>query len=412
MLPGPVRKSGTAYLSPIPNEIYMEIFGYLRPTDPNEWIDAEARQHFRNLALVCRFFSSVMLPWIFENLTFVEKDSYSQISSPLSTTVSAKFCRHVLDGDTTALLLAKHVQRWAFLGSPTQSKWTPAFLSMYFRTFQHLPNLVELSLSNIVIPKDFFKRLANVPTLEVLNLDDSLFDGGVQEKHLKYLESLSLKRLALLRNSNLKRLIPHLNMSSLIHLDLDLVNGLQGLPPLNSSLPLESLQLCGLEDPLQVVELLEHTPKLKALHLWVFRPPRDFVLKSQIIPQLTELGASWPFCAYILPGRPISRLKLFSMPDLGRKDEEKILADSTKFVTHLIFPICSYADVPLWEHFPGLENLGIDIKGFRVTAWGEVCFVSSTQFSCFNESGNADCQFCIAEMEPPSEPTFSLPGIP
>src|SRR5258708_37483966 len=162
MLPGPVRKSGTTYLSPIPNEIYMEIFGYLRPTDANEWIDAEARQHFRNLALVCRFFSSVMLPWIFENLTFVEKDSYSQISSSLSSTVSAKFCRNVLDGDTMALLLAKHVKRWAFLGSPSKSKWTPAFLSMYFETFQHMPNLLELSLSNIVIPKDFFKHLANV----------------------------------------------------------------------------------------------------------------------------------------------------------------------------------------------------------------------------------------------------------
>ena len=378
ILPGPVRKSGTVDLSPIPNEIYLEIFGYLRPTDPNEWIDAEARQHFCNLALVCRFFSSVMLPWIFENLTFVEKDSYSQISSPHSSTVSAKFCRNVLDGDPTALLLAKHVKRWAFSGSPTQSKLTPAFLSMYFETFQHLPNLLELSLTNIVIPRNFFKRLVNVPTLEALKLGNSSFDAEMRERHLKHFKSLPLKRLALVHSStdsHLIRLIRHLNMTSLIRLELDLPF-LKDLPLSNCSLPLEYLYLGSVEGSMPIAGFLEAMPYLKVLRVpWSLHSLPNSVLKPQVIPHLSELGGDWPFCASILPGRPISRVELFSMPLGVGRDQWKVLAGSTKPLIDLKVWLFCHIIVPFWEHFPDLESLEIRPLGLDAT-WGEVSFLS------------------------------------
>ena len=76
----PIRHRG---LSHIPNEIYMEIFKYLRPPEDKPrislaaeykpWTDDLAiyRRNFSRVALVCRSFHSVILPWIFESTILV-----------------------------------------------------------------------------------------------------------------------------------------------------------------------------------------------------------------------------------------------------------------------------------------------------------------------------------------------------
>ena len=357
----------------------MEIFSYLRTSDPTQWIDAEERQNFCNLALVCRFFSSVMLPWIFENVKFIEKDSYSQISSTHSSTVSAKFCRDVLDGDTTALLLAKHVKRWAFSGSPTGSNWAPAFLSMYFETLRYTSNLLELSLSNITIPKDLFRRLSGVMTLESLKLDDCSLDETVLGKHLKHFESLSLKQFVLAHPvpcSDIGRLLLHLNLSSLIRLELDIFPRLETLSLSDNCLPLEELYLDIAVDPFQVVKFLEKTPHLNVLRVHCLPSIIDhpFTIKPHVIPRLTNINANRYICEQILPGRPISCLEL-AWPSTRETNNVETLTCSTKPIVNL--KLSWYRDgPPSWRHFPDLESLEILVLNFQYCSWGEVCFLS------------------------------------
>lgn len=355
-----------------------------------------------------------MLPWIFENLKFIEKNSYSQSNSSLSSTVSAKFCRSVLDGDTTALLMAKHVKRWAFLGSLT-SKWTPAFLSMYFETFQHMDNLQELSLSNIIIHKDFFKRLASIPVLKALTIENCSFHETVLEKHLKRFQSLPLKQLALLnstQNNQLRRLVPYLNLSSLIRLELDIGFHLAKLSLPDSSLPLEYFYLGGIQDPLQVAQFLERTPHLKILHIPSFPSKRLsplFMVYPHVIPQLTELSSSWSLCAQILPGRPISRLGVTSVSQELGENDMKVLANFKKPLFQLSIPISFYNNVSLWEHFPDLQNLELcGLKDEKV--WGEVCFLSLQR--CLN-SYSLRCLGHLLRIqgEPPPETMFAQVNI-
>jgi hypothetical protein len=162
-------------------------------------------------------------------------------------------------------------------------------------------------------------------------------------------------------------------VSSLIRLELDLVP----LPSSNSILPLEYLYLGGVEAPLQLAEFLEKTPYLKTLRVsWYASGPTGgpLVLKPQVVPQLTDLGARWSLCAQILPGRPISRLEVSQITGKLGRNEVKILAMSTEPLVQLSIPNSFYLNVPFWEHFPHLRDLEIWSMNCDHEAWGEVCF--------------------------------------
>ena len=173
----------------------------------------------------------------------------------------------------------------------------------------------------------------------------------------------------------LGRLVRHLNMTSLIRLELDLPLFLKDLPFSNRSLPLEYLYLRSFEDSTSIARFLEATPYLKVLRVAWSHHALPIVLKPQIIPQLSELGGEWSFCASILPGRPISRVELFSMPSRVGRDQGKVLASSTKSLIGLKIPLLSSIDIQFWEHFPDLESLEIRPFSFDET-WGEVGFFS------------------------------------
>ncbi len=374
-LTGPTRMSGGTLLPSIPNEVYLEIFKHLRPHAPHVWIDDETRQVFCGLALVCRFFSSVMLPWVFENLNITRTDLSS------SNFTSAKFCRSILDGNPTAVLLSKFVKRWAFDGSSNQLRWTPAFFSMFFETLPLMPNLLELDLDNIVITKDLFRRLPNIPQLETLRLHWCAFDDSVQDKHLKKFTSVRLKKLTLhhhYSSQNLHRLLPYVDMSSLLQMELHSSIGL-GTLTIAGGLPLEYLKLSSVTNSLDLMEFLKSTPSLKVLRLRKFETPNVWptsIIEPSYIPLLVELEACWPFCKFVIPGRPISCLRLtWSGPNIAA-EESGFVKRSTRPITHLRIPADFYLNVPLLDYFPDLKKLEIEMEFGRYTnpTWDEVCF--------------------------------------
>jgi len=380
-LTGPTRKSAGTLSADIPNEVYLEIFKHLRP---DVWINVETRQVLCNLALVCRFFASVVLPWIFENLTTTEKDPYTQ----LSWSRSAKFCRNILYGNPRAVLLAKYVKRWAFEGSSNQSRWTPAFFSLYFETLPFMPNLFKLDLDNIVMTKDLFQCLPNIPQLEALQLVRCAFDDSVQDKHLKKFTSVRLKKLTLhhhLSYNDLHRLLPYVDMSSLLYMELRSSTGLETLT--TTGLPLEYLKISSITNSLELMEFLKSTPFLKVLCLKRLETPNVWptsIIEPNYIPLLVELEACWSFCKFVVPGRPISCLRLTSPVSMMAAEESMVFKRSTCPITHLRIPASFYLSVPLSDCFPDLKRLEIEIEFGRCSdliwdvcsglTWDEVCF--------------------------------------
>ncbi|KDR79354.1 hypothetical protein GALMADRAFT_243377 [Galerina marginata CBS 339.88] len=112
---GAIRQSGTTTLSNIPNEIYLHILGNLKPANLErwQWHDRATKQLLLNLATVCRLFSVIVQPWLFETLRFdaKEEDLDIPIGSQIESHVS--FCRSILDGDQNARALAQHVKKYS-----------------------------------------------------------------------------------------------------------------------------------------------------------------------------------------------------------------------------------------------------------------------------------------------------------
>ena len=88
----------------MPNEVFMEIFKYLRPPHSNPWIDPVYRRDFSRIALVCRFFCSVMLPWIFESMEFAGRNQNGSLNH-------TPFCRSIIRGCGSARTVATFVKR-------------------------------------------------------------------------------------------------------------------------------------------------------------------------------------------------------------------------------------------------------------------------------------------------------------
>ena len=326
------------------------------------------------------FFASVMLPWIFENLTTTEKDPYTQINLSSSRSTTAKFCRSILDGNPIAVLLAKYVKRWALKGSSNQSRWTPAFLSVYFETLPLMPNLIKLDLDNIKVTKDLFRRLPNIPQLEALQLVRCAFDNSVQDKHLKKVTSVRLKKLTLRHYYSfmtLPHLLPYVDLSSLVYMELYSSTGLGTLT--TTDLPLEYLKISSVTNSLDLMEFLKSTPSLKVLtlkRLGMSNMWPTSIIESSYIPLLVELEAWWSFCKLVVPGRPISCLRL-TPPGLRMAAEEAmVIKRSTRPITHLRIPAGFYLSVPLSDYFPEIKRLEIEIEFGRylVPPWDEVCF--------------------------------------
>ena len=333
-----------------------------------------------------------MLPWIFENITFVDSDPYTQSHPTMTSTVSAQFCRSVLDRDATALLMSKYIKRCAFFSSPVLSRWSPVFFSLYFETVKHMPNLLQLSLTYAVIPKVFFRCIPNIPQLETMKLDCCSLDGVVEEKHLKKFSGLKLKSLVLRDASNLHRLLPYLNMSYLLRLELKTFANFDSLPVPSQNLPLEFLSLDSIQVPFHLYEFLKKTPSLKSLRVSFPSPgPASIWPESKLetihAPVLAEIEANWPLCQTLIPGRPISSLKLGSCStEMGIK-EIQIMKKSTCPITSLKVPCGLYLKVPLVDHFPSLRRLKmdeVDFQAYRCNAWDQVRALLSIYINRFD----------------------------
>jgi len=165
-------------------------------------------------------------------------------------------------------------------------------------------------------------------------------------------------------------------MSSLLHMELRSSTGLGTLT--TTGLTLEYLKISSVRNSLDLMEFLKSTPSLKVLSLKRFETPNMWptsIIEPNYIPLLVELEACWSFCKFVVPGRPISCLRLTSPARwMAAEESVVVIKRSTRPITHLRVP--ADFNFSLLDHFPDLKKLEIEMEFSHNLGppWHEVCF--------------------------------------
>ncbi|KAF9531487.1 hypothetical protein CPB83DRAFT_849111 [Crepidotus variabilis] len=284
-------------------------------------------------------------------------------TAPLSVKAASSLCRKILAKEKSALLLAAHVKRWRFVGPTVLSLWTPAFLAMYFEAMKCMINLTEFALFEGQVTKDMIKGWLSIPSLNSLALHHCQIEEDFSSRNLRKFKTLRLRKLLIQSKRDTlgtSLLNPWIDFSCLHHLQIGLHD--KG-PPL--SLPDDDLSLVLLEvlatDIGPCIGLMKKSPKLKILRLPQLYPiPHDEdwakELDSSHLPALAEIEAPWEYCLKLIPGRPITTLKL---ADMCPKRNPEILQRSASLIRYLKIPYQAYVKFPFLNHFSSLQSLEV-----------------------------------------------------
>ena len=363
-------------MSPIPNEVFMEIFKYLRPPGNNPWIDPVYRRDFLRVALVCRFFCSVMLPWIFESLEFAGKNPNGHF-----TLNHAPFCRNIIRGCKSARTMATYVKRCSFSNwiqdeyESSPSWCNTEFQILYSRALAFMPNVEELKLTKICINKYLLKSIMELKCLTSLSLDFCLI-GEVKTKDIRKLSTLRLKYLRFFGSPRPLRLSVNddddtlfisrfLCLDSLITMHSNCWPFVARIAEQNCHLPLQELDISEVHDVGLLPKIFQKTPALEKLRISSAATSKHDVQFDDVLPALDELCCPLFLLRSLVPGRPISSIKFTINSSKEITDIQSLFKKSTRKIHSLCVPIHVYHSIPLWEHFPELKTLRLELFATR-----------------------------------------------
>ncbi|KDR79320.1 hypothetical protein GALMADRAFT_223542 [Galerina marginata CBS 339.88] len=376
-----VRQRGKKTLPPLPNEIYLEILQFFRLTEAVVVTEGpRAKKDLLNLALVCRFFCSIVVPWLFETLRFIPrigseyKDFASQDYAP--------FCEDIVKGKMAARKLARYVKRCTLkMWDLDDDRLVPAcsyreFLSLYWKALWHMPNIQEISLMDTSFTKEFLQTIGHLRHLKSLILGDCSLADDVNARHLRNLSSLELESLVVAFSAQdhvlmgfdvaltIFPVLKQLNLKFLLNLVTNSWYLIHGLSETEGILPLETLDLYMIDDPEMMAKLLQRTPSLTTLRVCCIRnrSTAKFILDSTALPVLKNVEGPISFLACLIPGRPISSLRVanslesfaISQPEL------EALKSSSSPILHMQIPLSFYLQIPFHKHFLHIRTLRVD----------------------------------------------------
>ena len=342
----------------------MEIFKYLRPPDNNPWIDPVYRREFSRVALVCRFFCSVMLPWIFESMEFTGKNPNG--SPDLN---HAPFCRSIIRGCGSARTMATYVKRCSFSDWIQDEYEFPAswcsteFQILYSRALAFMPNVEELNLTKIHINKYLLRSIVGLNCLTSLSLAFCRFKE-VKVKNIRKLSTLQLKHLRFFGSPSIfiddePLFIPQIFcLDSLITLHTDCWHFVAPIAEQNRQLSLQELDVYETQDVGLLPKIFRNTPALEKLTISFAERPNDDVQFDDVLPALDELCCPSFLLRFLVPGRPISSINITtgSLTETTT-DIQSLFKKPTRKIRSLCVPINVYKTIPFWEHFPDLKSL-------------------------------------------------------
>ncbi|KAF5310251.1 hypothetical protein D9619_010297 [Psilocybe cf. subviscida] len=378
LLTVPTRRAGSRDLSPLPAELYLEIFEHLKPPENPE---APRETHdLRSLAQVCRYFCAVMMPRIFE-VVFIDGGADENHSG-------TSFCQSICNGDQTALTAASHVKIFRITSTSVDLGWSyKEFLSLYAKAILRMRNLVEISLVQTSITNGLLKAIVSLPGLKKLvlqgcnprKLRQQLLD---QLSHLQletlYVENLDMDeeddeehsaparafftRLPLQNVVILKALCPYVSEQIL------------ALPPL---LNLQDFHALSLRVGVNFPDILSKMPNLKRLEIHSLDfPSSDTIFRGHLptLHHLQEVCAPMVVLEKVIPGSSISSIEVSYRVHCGsnydklsepRDAEVKLLSKSRRPITSLKVPFSFYTATQFSVAFPALRSLAIRPSHFN-----------------------------------------------
>lgn len=356
---GPVRKShdGNA-LPPLPNEIYTEIFNYIRfSTMAKLDEDPSARRCLRCLSLVCRFFCATVAPWLFQNVFFD-----GNINLPAERPSTSDFCRKLLAGDENAELMAQYVKRceflsWTFKGA--DNNWlSKRILAIHTESLIRMPNIEELCLTTTTITKDLLKSISKLQKLSTLNICRCTIAPDVKSKHLQKLSSLKLRHVSF-DCDMLDDIHQHINLDTVLYLKLGRWPISPQFSGLLDTLPLETLDIFDLssEGVPRFGAFLSKVPWLKSLRITTSKNVNysQIQVNDHSIPRLSTIKGPSYLGDLFGPGRPLASVEVFRIEE----NTLKYLKESACPISRVSIMLDNYCDIPLWKYFPELEALEV-----------------------------------------------------
>ena len=381
----------------------MEIFSYLRPSNSDHPVH---RRNLLRVALVCRFFCSVMLPWIFECMEFSGKSSNG--SRVLGN--YAPFCRSILHGRGSARTMASYVKRCAFSDwidildqNPSPSSWYTEFQTLYSRALAFMPNVEELVLTDVGINRPLLKSIMKLKCLTSLSLEYS-FIGQAKGRDIRILSHLRLKHLrffplspfylGMFVTDDSCAISGLFCLDSLLTLHTSYWPLVERIAEQKCDLPLQDLEILDSDDsytPDLLPEIFKKMPALKRLRIFSETSQYD-VHFDNLLPALDGLRCPLSLLRSLVPGRPISNIDITTSLLTEVFDIPPLLKKSTAKIHTLSVPTHVYQMNPFWEHFPNLKSLRLHCAPDYLRS-----------FCSFNELSLklvfANLFFCVIECE-------------
>ncbi|KAH6909473.1 hypothetical protein BKA70DRAFT_1561718 [Coprinopsis sp. MPI-PUGE-AT-0042] len=312
-------------LVPIPNEIYIRIFGIVCSPSIGTcaaMISAHDKRTLHNFAAVCQFFYSLAAPRVFDALEF------DLSMSARRAILLEEFCREAMISRGRAQVLAQYIRhlKLGFLDA-TRSSVTKASLRTTYSSLRCTEKLISLEIKASTLNAAFLESLSTLKHLRTLKLIGCSFERDFSQGFIQHrIQGLKLTSVHLeggapakptWQDTAMNAFAASLDYSAVVCLATAFSGTLQslraGLP--EECLPLEDLTLYnrsgwGLtEDLLALLPNLRHirTAQLQAGEAQ--RLP-GLQLSSTVVPRLVSVSYPASKIRSFIRGRDVSSVTI------------------------------------------------------------------------------------------------------
>lgn len=337
----------------------------------------EVREILTNLALVCRFFSSLALPRIFAKITF----SGSPGASDDRSANTSRFCRAILKEQEPAKTLAQFVKfcKFSYWLTGPVSLTRDAFFLMYCNALAKMTRVESLELSSVAIDKRLLRAMKKMHHLKSLHFSGCSFAQELCLGEVKtFAQTLALQSLVIAGPVPEHTTPFHdaftsvLNFGLLKSLVVDSWAIVKHLSQHTSPLPLENLTIHVVEDSSLLPALFRNTPELIQLHIYRINALHPDALDpvdipSDLLPKLSVFDGPPALAALLVPSRPLHKAWLLgtlvsegtipsSLPSLDNSLWEA-LGKAAAPINEIVIPKHFYTLSPLADHLPNVLTL-------------------------------------------------------
>lgn len=332
----------------------------------------EVRRNLANLALVCRFFSSIALPRIFAKMEFSGRTSQARSTS--------RFCRALLSNQKLAKTLAQYVKTCTFsswevrgFDSDVMAWARDAFFSMYCNALGEMTRVESITFNFVPIDKHILKAMKKLPYLNTLRFSRCSLAEGLNLEDVKtYAQTLRLRSLVIFdcipAHTFYDAFASVLNFHSLKSFEVDNWAIVEHLANYSDTLPLTNLIIRDIKDPCLLPTLFGKTPELLQLHIYLIDiAPDDNTLDSikfpaSTLPNLAFFDGPPALAAALVPSRPVSKVWLLGTLMASSVQEELSLPLWLPPLDRQLWEALGQSTAPIQEvaipkHFYGIDSL-------------------------------------------------------